>query len=284
MSQTLAVKPVVSVKDESLETNLQGNLHLSIQNGEGLFAWALMHVTQNKYLALESYSYSQSGATEIFEQLKNSDWFKNVSSVSVATISDNVTIVPEPLFDEKVKQSYSNFNFIGVLNQSVLSGKVRSAGSYVVFTLDKEKEQLYRSFFPGIKILHGAMPLLESILTKDKNERTEKAYLNIRPKSFDLAVGKGGTLLFYNTFSYTNSEDLIYYLLFTFEQLKLNPETIVLQLLGEIEKNDGVFSIIHKYVRNVGFISRNTRFDYSYRFSEIPEHAFYSLFSQYLCG
>ena len=284
MSQTTALKPLVSVKDESLDTNLQSKLHLSIQSGQGSLVWALFSPGDTKYLALESFSYAKAGEEEVLAQLKTSPWFANVTSVSLALVSDKITLVPEPLFDEKAKTTYGNFTFASAENQTVLSAKVRSAGCFAVFAFSQEKEKLYRSFFPAIKIMHAAMPLLESVLTNDKNESSEKAYLHIRSKSMELAFTKNGSLFYYNTFSHTTSEDVIYYLLFALEQLKLNPETIVLQLMGEVEKNDGVYSIIHKYVRNVSFMPRTNRFEFSYRFSELPDYAFYTLYTQYLCA
>jgi hypothetical protein len=284
MSQTAALKPLASIKDESLDTNLQGKLHLSIQSGQGSLVWALFNTGDTKYLALESYSYAKAGEEEVLAQLKTAPWFANVTSVSLALVSDKITLVPEPLFDEKVKSTYASFNFETDGSDVVLSAKVRSAGCMAVFALSQEKEKLYRSFFPAIKIIHATMALLESVLTTDKNESSEKAYLHIRPKSMELVFTKNGSLLYYNTFSHTTSEDVIYYLLFALEQLKLNPETIALQLMGEVEKNDGVYSIIHKYVRNVSFMPRTNRFEFSYRFSELPDHAFYTLYSQYLCA
>lgn len=284
MSHTAALKPLVSIKDESLDTNLQDKLHLSIQSGQGSLVWALFSTGDNRYLALESFSYAKAGEEEILAQLKTAPWFANVTSVSLALVSDKITLVPEPLFDEKVKSTYANFNFETDDSNVLLSAKVRSAGCFAVFSLSQEKEKLYRSFFPAIKIMHEAMPLLESVLTNDKNESSEKAYITIRPKSMELVFTKNGSLLYYNTFNYTTSEDVIYYLLFALEQLKLNPETIALQLMGEVEKNDSVYSIIHKYVRNVSFMPRSKRFEFSYRFSELPEHAFYTLYTQYLCA
>ncbi len=284
MSQTTALKPLVSIKDESLDTNLQGKLHLSIQSGQGSLVWALFSPGDTKYLALESFSYAKASEEEILAQLKTAHWFANVTSVSLALVSDKITLVPEPLFDEKVKSTYAKFNFETDDSNVLLSSKVRSAGCFAVFALSQEKEKLYRSFFPDIKIMHAAMPLLESVLTNDKNENSEKAYITIRPKSMELAFTKNGSLLYYNTFNYTTSEDVIYYLLFALEQLKLNPETIALQLMGEVEKNDSVYSIIHKYVRNVSFMPRSKRFEFSYRFSELPDHAFYTLYTQYLCA
>jgi hypothetical protein len=284
MSQTAALKPLASIKDESLDTNLQGKLHLSIQSGQGSLVWALFSTGDTKYLGLETYSYAKAGEHEVLAQLKTAPWFVNVTSVSLALVSDKITLVPEPLFDEKAKATYAKFNFEAQDSDVFLSAKVRSAGCFAVFAISHEKEKLYRSFFPAIKIMHVAMPLLESVLTNDKNESSEKAYITIRPKSMELVFTKNGSLLYYNTFSHTTGEDVIYYLLFALEQLKLNPEIIALQLMGEVEKNDSVYSIIHKYVRNVSFMPRSKRFEFSYRFSELPEHAFYTLYTQYLCA
>lgn len=284
MTLTNTLKPLTSIKDEVLDTNLQGKLHLSIQSGQGSLVWALFSTNETKYLALETYTYGKESENAILAQLKTAPWFAHVTSVSLALISDQITLVPEPLFDEKIKDSYANFNFETDGSDVFISAKVRSAGCIAVFALSQEKEKLYLSFFPAIKIMHAAMPLLENVLTNDKNESSEKAYLNIRPKSMELVFTKNGNLLYYNTFSHTTSEDVIYYLLFALEQLKLNPETIALQLMGEVEKNDGVYSIVHKYVRNVSFMPRTNRFEFSYRFSELPDHAFYTLYSQYLCA
>lgn len=279
-----AVVRLQQVSDESLINNLSGKYHLSLQTGEGVCSSALLSLEQNKYVLLESFSYAKSSETEALSKFKSAEWFNHVSSVSLAVVSEKITLVPEPIFDENVKQVYANFNFQVEENKQVISVKIRSAGCFAVFALAEEKQQLYRSFFSGIKILHTATPFLESVLVKDKNENTENVYLNIRPKSMELAVTKNGVLIYYNTFAYTTSEDVIYYLLFAFEQLKLNPETVALQLMGEVEKNDGIYTIIHKYVRHVNFMKRNNRFDYSYRFGELPEQAFYTLFSQYLCA
>ena len=42
----------------------------------------------------------------------------------------------------------------------------------------------------------------------------------------------------------------IYYILFTFEQLQLNPEIVPLHLLGICNKEDEFFKIAYKYIKN----------------------------------
>ena len=61
-------------------------------------------------------------------------------------------------------------------------------------------------------------------------------------------------LQLFNTFEYQTADDFLYYLLFTAEQLHLNPETLKLLLLGDISENDGLYQKAYQYIRNVDFL------------------------------
>lgn len=281
-SSAAAVAKQHQISDESLTNNLSDKYHLSIQVGEGAFAWCLLDVKQNKFVAFEVDVLAN--PLGLPDELKKAPWFSRLSSVSLAVVSDKFTLVPDSLYNEKDKTSYGRFNFDRHIDDELAAVKLRSAACYVVFALNKQMGQVYKNFFPAIKLLHCCMPFIESALLAGKAGEAEKVFVNIRRKSFELVVTRANALMFYNTFAYTTKEDVIYYLLFTLEQLKLNPETAMLQLCGSIEKNDALYAGIHKYVRNVGFVRRQGGADYSYRFSEVGEHAFHSLFSQHLCG
>ena len=71
---------------------------------------------------------------------------------------------------------------------------------------------------------------------------------------FEIVVIENGQLMFYNSFVYQTKEDLIYFILFTVEQLKLDPETIPITLIGDLTKDDERYEIIYKYIRFVDFI------------------------------
>lgn len=273
-----------SISDDSLATNISGKFHLAIQSGEGILSWTLLNTTFNKYLALESISYSKTQEDNLLDEITKSAWFPSVKSYSLGVVSAKSILVPEPLYSENTREDYLAFHFGRKNKQDVIfSNKLLNAGCYCIFSVPENIVQLYRYFFPEIKIMHCSVPLIENILLDNKNENSEKVTLNIRTKIFELLVTKGGALVYYNVFSYQAKEDVIYYLLFACEQLKLNPENIALQLSGDIEKNSPLYSIIHTYIRNVSFMARNAGFDYSYRFSELSNQTFYSLFSQYKC-
>jgi len=61
-------------------------------------------------------------------------------------------------------------------------------------------------------------------------------------------------LLLFNSFEYKTPEDFIYYILFTAEQLQLNPENFQLELLGTIQEEDAYYKIAFQYIRNVSLL------------------------------
>jgi hypothetical protein len=71
-------------------------------------------------------------------------------------------------------------------------------------------------------------------------------------------VVENNLLKFYNRFEYLTKEDFIYYLLFTAEQLQLNPEEFPLVLMGAITEADELYQIAYKYIRDVSLLHSNS--------------------------
>jgi hypothetical protein len=61
-------------------------------------------------------------------------------------------------------------------------------------------------------------------------------------------------LLLFNSFEYLTPEDFIYYVLFTAEQLNINPENFPLDLIGSIDIESEYYKIAYKFIRNVSLI------------------------------
>ena len=72
---------------------------------------------------------------------------------------------------------------------------------------------------------------------------------------FEIIVIQNQKLQLFNSFDYKTPEDFIYYILFTAEQLQLNPENFKLELLGTILEIDSYYAMAYKYVRNVSLLN-----------------------------
>ena len=82
-------------------------------------------------------------------------------------------------------------------------------------------------------------------------------------------------LLFANCFEYDTKEDFLYYLLFTAEQLSLNPEKFELILLGDINKNSPAYKMAWDYIKNISFMGPFHSFSFETEAQpeeELPEY------------
>lgn len=70
-------------------------------------------------------------------------------------------------------------------------------------------------------------------------------------------------LQLFNVFEYHSKEDFIYYILFVFEQLKLDVETTPIELSGNIVIGDALFVMLYTYIRHVTFIDKSYNFTIS---------------------
>jgi hypothetical protein len=92
--------------------------------------------------------------------------------------------------------------------------------------------------------------LVKKIIEISKNIEEKQVFVHIQKEHFEIIVVKNQELLLFNSFQYATPEDFIYYLLFTCEQLQLNPETINVQLIGNCMESDELFKMTYKYIRN----------------------------------
>lgn len=108
--------------------------------------------------------------------------------------------------------------------------------------------------FGAFNYKHASTILVQTLLNASKKQRDKKMFVHVSASHFEIVVVQNQKLLFFNSFEYQTPEDFIYYILFTAEQLQLNPEYFTLDLIGAITKENPLFQIAYKYIRNVSLI------------------------------
>lgn len=132
--------------------------------------------------------------------------------------------------------------------------------------------------FGSFEYKHTSTVLIESLLKSVSNNKESNFYVYVEEDIFEIVILKGKKLVFFNTFNYNTKEDFIYYILFTAEQLQLNPETFQLTFLNDIEKESELYKIAFKYIKNIDFykpkysLSKNLK---------ISNHSYFTLINQY---
>ncbi|MGG5507556.1 MULTISPECIES: DUF3822 family protein [unclassified Myroides] len=164
------------------------------------------------------------------------------------------TFVPTALFDEQAMGSYLQYNT-----------KVFSSDFFAFDELTgKDINNVYIPYVQINNVLFEKLgsftyqnintALVERILTLSTDESEIEVYAYVQKDHFELVVTQKGELLLFNSFLYTTAQDFIYYLLFVYEQLKLDPEHIRLKLISRIEKEDPLFEQAYTYIRHVDIL------------------------------
>lgn len=96
--------------------------------------------------------------------------------------------------------------------------------------------------------------LVRQLLDLSKNKEDKQVFVHLQKEHFEIVVVKNQQLILFNSFQYNTPEDFIYFILFTCEQLQLNPETISVQILGNCVEEDPFFKIAYQYIRNCTFL------------------------------
>lgn len=171
--------------------------------------------------------------------------------IAVVHSNNLCAFVPTALFDEEFLGSYLQYNT-----------KVFETDFFTFDALDKyEMNNVYipyvnmNNFFidqyGSFDYKHANSILVSKVLEVSKNNEERKMFVHIDKTHFEIVVVQNQKLQLYNSFEYKTPEDFIYYILFTAEQLQLNPEHFKLEFLGTIVESDAFYQIAYKYIRNV---------------------------------
>ena len=205
--------------------------------------------------------------------VNNSVLTKNYDEILVLHDNSLNTFVPTVLFDEVHIASYLQYNV-----------KVFDSDYFTNDTLNNyEIENIYVPFvnvnnflldqFSSFEYKNTNSILVEKVLDKSKNIDDKTVYVHLQENHFEIIIAKNQQLLFFNSFEHTTKEDFIYYLLFTLEQMQLNPETVSVLLFGKITTNNPLFKIAYQFIRNCSLLDlHNTAQTFGVSIEEASNH------------
>ena len=289
MSAAVQLNKRIEITDESLQNGMGSQTQLFVSVNNDHLAYALLDKSKNKFVALCEYRFVYPDSKESrFEQIRSileTDPFLSKDqyrTIGIAVHSFKFSLLPSHFY--KKEMEHELLSMTCALNEdAVFSDQLKYADAKIIYAIDQKLINVIGEWFDGAKLFYSATGLIESQLLLNKNNTAKMMTVNVRIHDFDVLVTEANRLIFFNSFRYQTSEDFIYYVLFTCEQLGLNPENISLNFTGEIEKTSAAYFITSKYIRNVSFLSRWEMNEFSYGFDKLPSHFHYSLFSQPLC-
>ncbi len=245
-------------------------------------SFVIFDTAENKFIALKHYHISEkdiSLETLLSELQEKESWkMEDFKSVNILIDNNNNTFVPRDCFQEETKGSY-----LSILNLQCSNIMTDVIAEHDMINVYSSKEDL--SFLnDNIKIYHSSSILIKKLIKEFSSRNHEtRAFVNVKNNSYELIVLNNDKLVFHNYFNFNTKEDFLYFILFTFDQLNIDNESVPLYFLGFIEEKSTLVELCSRYVRNIRFFNRDNDYNYINELNSVPYYYYYTLYSFISC-
>jgi hypothetical protein len=213
---------------------------LSIQVSLNGLSFCILNKKTNSLTHFSSIQFDKAlNPLEVLNELKNHLSTNKVLQQDFANLhliheNELSTLVPKSLFHEANLADYLKFN-AKILSSDYVTHDELAQGDIVnVYVPYVNINNFIYDAYGDFEFNHFSTLLLNAIFLIHNGKEETTMYINISENHFEIIIIKGNNLILYNTFKYQTKEDFIYYVLFTAEQLELNPEKLPLVLVGNI--------------------------------------------------
>ena len=262
-------------------------LSLSIFVSEHQFQYAIFKNSFKNIIELADIEFKEAHlpnyqAIDLISIIVNNQFLnqKKFEKVNISVLNNQFTLLPEAFaqdLDHSALLSFAN-------GENNASKSLHHKTKYCFFSYQLPNDWLdfFGKTFPQANIYH-ASAINVSLLFEQFSLINTELFLNIHQNQIEISAKQNRALLFYNVFSYESKEDILYYLLFTMEQLELNPLLCKLSLASQLETNDELINSLKKYVKHLDFCVMDKSISSETIDNKLPNHFYFTLLNQHLC-
>lgn len=274
--------------DETLDINLTHTYTMSIQVSLSGLSFCILDPLREKYIAFSNKNIEGDLSCNDFlntieENIQNDDLLNyNYKNVNILWLSVKNTLIPRNYFNKEKLKDYFEFNQKLDDLDEIHFNEFKYIDAYSIYIIPSLLTNVFIKQFKQIHFYNQQIPFIEHCLLRYHSE-SNLVFVNINDRFIDITITKDRKLLLYNNFAYKTEMDVIYFILYVFDQFKLNPETTEVILSGLIDKKSSMHSKLKSFISHLKFDKLPEEYTYSYTFNPIPQHSFINLFNLQLC-
>ncbi len=255
----LHIPPTTKSESPRFDIEKLNQYILSCEISDSSFACEVLDSVDNQSIASERYDFPvQKEPVSITQYLdsiyETHDFLKSLKWKSVEIIIDNqsFTLVPLDLFKKEYTSRYLQLAKGTLItdNEEVHTYTHEDLAMVNVYNSERELYNWLSDTYPLVEMSfkHKTSQLIDFGVFTSK---AQTAFLYFGNHHFTMVITANGSLKFCNRFAYKTAQDLVYYVLFTMNELGIEPDEIILRLNGNITEQSEDFELLNQYLPNV---------------------------------
>ncbi len=205
---------------------------------------------------------------------------RSFEKAAVSVLNKDLTLLPLSFGNENDVKDYLTFSNGEISGKHVFSHLI---GDFrFCYALDAELRQLLERTFNAVFIRHaGAVNL--SLFFNHRSFASASAALFVGEKIMEIALKRNEKLVYYNVLNWSGVEDVLYYLLFAFEQYGFDPLTSPLVFAGEFPMDGELVKTLKKYIKHFHPVVTGQPVKLHKELAQLPGHNYFTLLNQHTC-
>lgn len=202
---------------------------------------------------------------------------KRYNKISIQLMNRYFTLLPKAFNTENIKELLK-FN-LGLNEVSYSSYHLINNDVCFAYAADNNLIRLIEKLFVTAKINHAGAVSIDLFLKQAQFKNTQ-VFACIHNNLLEVIIKENQTLKFYNIFSWSSNEDVLYFLLFSMDQFGINNANATVAFAGNIKADDNLFKLLKKQIKNLQFVNSKAL---TKPVENLPNHYFFHVLNKHLC-
>lgn len=181
-------------------------------------------------------------------------------SVCILLADAPCVAVPQEMFEEGRAESLYYGCMPRVNNQTVLHHVMPQSELVLLYAVDRTFCQLLLEHHPGAQVQASAIPVMEFLHRRSRTGENRKMYVHFHARRMDVYAFEPGKFLLTNSFRCTHGSDVLYFLLYIWQQLGFDQQKDGLFLIGPVPEQEQTLQELRRFVAQVSPIHPSAEF------------------------
>ncbi len=172
------------------------------------------------------------------------------NKILITAVTPRYTIIPNEYFDKSKQKDFFNFNF-GVNNNKILDDNLSAVDSHLLYEIDNEVFSFLSRNLWNPAYQNSITSLLSEFKEHESDKYERRCFVEFHDKMLSIICFNKSELLVAKTTAVEDSYEAIYIIANTWETLKLDQNSDILFLSGDLSSYDEVGNVLKQLIKHI---------------------------------
>ena len=201
-------------------------------------------------------------AANLREVLKNQQFMTDSQNCRLL-IDSKVLMVPVERFQESDAETLYRHSYpLSEQNSVIYYNILPELNAVAIFCINKDLRMVIKdNFGEGVRVIHVMSPVWRYLHQRSFTGHRNKLYGYFHDKQLEIFSFQQNRFKFCNVFETVRAHDSLYFLLYVWKQLNLQPEHDEMHLVGEIPEKEWLLQELRRYLQKAYSLNPTAEFN-----------------------